>query len=379
MQFGRTEWLLRLLRYAKLSCMARRKGTPPASGSEGKNQPISLKRLAAHLGLSPATVSIVINRTRTSDTIPEETKRRIIDAARELNYRPNIIARSLRQQRTYSVGVLVPELSDGYSSLVLSGIEDCLFHNGYALLTASHRHKCELISEYPKLFFDRAVEGLITIDTPYEDNLPFPVVSVSGHQCTDGVTNIELNHDTAAELALSHLLGLGHRRIAFIKGQSFSSDTEIRWESIRRVAKRLGVTMRSELMEQLQGDSPSPGVGYSAMAALLARTRDFSALFSFNDVSAIGAIRALHDAGLRVPEDISVVGFDDIWGAAFHNPALTTIRQPLVKMGLLAAETLLHRIARTGETVSSLHVEPELVVRESSGPVSREFLQTAKA
>ena len=366
--------------YAKLSCMARRKGTPPTGQKDGaNNQPISLKRLAAHLGLSPATVSIVINRTRTSDTIPEETKRRIIDAARELNYRPNIIARSLRQQRTYSVGVLLPELSDGYSALVLSGIEDCLFQNGYALLTASHRHKEELIKEYPKLFFDRAVEGLITIDTQYSDNLPFPVVSVSGHLRIDGVTNIELNHDTAAELALAHLLELGHRRIAFIKGQSFSSDTEIRWESIRRAAKRLGVIIIPELVEQLLGDSPSPEVGYSAMASLLARTREFTALFSFNDVSAIGAIRALHDAGVRVPEDISVVGFDDIYGAAFHNPALTTIRQPLVKMGLLAAETLLCRIARTGETVAALQVEPELVVRESSGPVSKEHLLAVKA
>jgi DNA-binding LacI/PurR family transcriptional regulator len=372
------DFLLVVLRCATLSGMARRKGTPPAVRNDGKNQPISLKGLAAHLGLSPATVSIVINRTRTSDTIPEDTKRRIMDAARELNYRPNIIARSLRQQRTYSVGVLVPELSDGYSSLVLSGIEDCLFRNGYALLTAGHRHKKELIAEYPKLFFDRAVEGLITIDTPYNDNLPFPVVSVSGHDRMDGVTNIELNHDTAAELALAHLLELGHRRIAFIKGQSFSSDTEIRWESIRRAAKRLGVAIRAELVEQLQGDSPSPEVGYSAMAALLARARDFTALFSFNDVSAIGAIRALHDAGLRVPEEISVVGFDDIYGAAFHTPALTTIRQPLVKMGLLAAETLLSRIARTGETVPALQVEPELVVRESSGPVAKEQLQATK-
>lgn len=360
--------------------MARRKGTPPASRSETpKNQPMSLKRLAAHLGLSPATVSIVINRTRTSDTIPEETKRRIMEAARELNYRPNIIARSLRQQRTYSVGVLLPELSDGYSALVLSGIEDYLLQNGYALLTASHRHKHDLIQEYPKLFFDRAVEGLITIDTPYNDDLPFPVVSVSGHQRMEGVTNIELNHDTASELALTHLLQLGHRHIAFIKGQSFSSDTEIRWESIGRVAKRLGIEVRPELVAQLQGDSPSPEVGYSAVAQLLQGTRDFSAIFSFNDVSAIGAIRALHDAGLRVPDDISVVGFDDIYGAAFHTPALTTIRQPLVKMGLLAAETLLNRIARTGETVSALQVEPELVVRESSGPVSRQHFESAKS
>jgi LacI family transcriptional regulator len=360
--------------------MARRKLTPPASRSEGsKNQPISLKRLAAHLGLSPATVSIVINRTRTADTIPEDTKRRIMDAARELNYRPNIIARSLRQQRTYSVGVLLPELSDGYSSLVLSGIEDYLLQNGYALLTASHRHKQELIDEYPKLFFDRAVEGLITIDTPYTDDLPIPVVSVSGHKPKEGVTNIELNHDTASELALRHLLELGHRHIAFIKGQSFSSDTEIRWESIRRAAKRLGVAIRAELVAQLEGNSPSPEVGYSAMSDLLAGTRDFSALFSFNDVSAIGAIRALHDAGLAVPEDVSVVGFDDIYGAAFHNPSLTTIRQPLVKMGLLAAETLLCQIARPGETAVALRVEPELVVRESSGPVSEKHLELAKA
>ncbi len=357
-----------------------RKGTPPASRSEGsKNQPMSLKRLAAHLGLSPATVSIVINRTRTSDTIPEETKRRILEAARELNYRPNIIARSLRQQRTFSVGVLLPELSDGYSALVLSGIEDHLLQNGYALLTASHRHKKELIQEYPKLFFDRAVDGLITIDTAYNNALPFPVVSVSGHRRIEGVTNIELNHDTASSLALEHLLKLGHQRIAFIKGQSFSSDTDIRWESIRRAARRLGVVIRPELVAQMQGDSPSPEVGYSAMAQILEHTREFTALFSFNDVSAIGAIRALHDAGLRVPEDISVVGFDDIYGAAFHNPALTTIRQPLVKMGLLAAETLLSRIARTGETVPALQVEPELVVRESSGPVSKEFSEAMKA
>lgn len=301
-----------------------------------------------------------------------------MEAARKYNYRPNIIARSLRQQRTYSVGVLLPELSDGYSALVLSGIEDHLLQNGYALLAASHRHKEELIHEYPKLLYDRAVEGLITVDTPYNEGLPFPVVSVSGHSQVEGVTNIELNHDRASELAIAHLLGLGHRDIAFIKGQSFSSDTGIRWDSIRRVARRLGVPVRPELSTQLEGDSPSPEVGYAATAQLLAKGGSFTGLFAFNDVSAIGAIRALHDAGFHVPRDVSVIGFDDIYGAAFHNPALTTIRQPLMKMGMLAAETLLGRISHNVQAPATLHVEPELVVRESTGRVTARISRTAK-
>jgi DNA-binding LacI/PurR family transcriptional regulator len=358
--------------YATISGMVRRKDSPPVKPREGSpRQAMSLKRLAEHLGLSPATVSIVINRTPMSDTIPEETKRRINEAVRKYNYRPNMIARSLRQQRTYSVGVLLPELSDGYSALVLSGIEDYLLQNKYVLLAAGHRHKEELIHEYPKLFFDRAVEGLITIDTPYEQDLPFPVVAVSGHGRKQGVTNIELNHDRASELAITHLLGLGHRDIAFIKGQSFSSDTDVRWDSIVRVSRKLGVTVKPELVTQLQGESPSPEVGYAATAQLLAKGVHFTALFAFNDVSAIGAIRAFHDARLHVPRDISVIGFDDIYGAAFHNPALTTIRQPLLKMGLLAAETLLARISHSSEAPTSLQVEPDLVIRESTGPAKK--------
>ncbi len=358
--------------YANISGMARRKTSPPAKPrGEKPRQTMSLKRLAEHLGLSPATVSIVINRTPMSDTIPEDTKRRINDAVRKFNYRPNILARSLRQQRTYSVGVLLPELSDGYSALVLSGIEDYLLQNKYVLLAAGHRHKDDLIHEYPKLFFDRAVEGLITIDTLYDQDLPFPVVAVSGHNRREGVTNIELNHDRASELAITHLLELGHRDIAFIKGQSFSSDTDVRWDSIRRMARKLGVPIRPEMTAQLEGDSPSPEVGYAATAQLLSKGAPFTAIFSFNDVSAIGAIRALHDAGLHVPRDVSIVGFDDIYGAAFHNPALTTIRQPLLKMGLLAAETLLQRISKSDDTLANIQVEPELVVRESSGPVAQ--------
>lgn len=359
--------MLRPVSYAKLASMPRRKDNGnPSSSPETQDRPISLKHLAEHLGLSSATVSIVINRKPLSEMIPESTKQRIWEAARRFNYRPNVIARSLRQQRTYSVGVLLPEFSDGYSALVLSGIEDYLLLKGYAWLAASHRHKEELIREYPHLLYTRAVEGLITVDTPYNENLPFPVVSVSGHRTVAGVTNIVLNHERAAELAIAHLHKLGHRRIAFIKGQSFSSDTAVRWQSIRKVCKKLGLELDSRLTAQLEGDSPSPELGYAAVKKILASRVPFTALFAFNDVSAIGAIRALQDSGKHVPDQVSVVGFDDIYGAAFHIPALTTIRQPLVKMGNLAAETLIARIASGEKHSAVVDVEPELVIREST-------------
>ncbi len=183
-----------------------------------------------------------------------------------------------------------------------------------------------------------------------------------------GVTNIVLDHVRAAEIALKHLFHLGHREIAFIKGQEFSSDTEVRWANIEKAARHLGLPISKALISQLQGDSPSPELGYEATRRLLASHKRFSALFAFNDISAMGAIRALREAKLRVPEDVSVVGFDDIQSAAYQNPALTTVRQPLREMGRIAAEILLRRIRRSesdshgGETI----IEPKLIIRETT-------------
>ena len=182
-----------------------------------------------------------------------------------------------------------------------------------------------------------------------------------------------LDHDHAAELALRHLQQLGHERIAIIKGQAFSSDTEVRWKSITEAAARLGVRLYPKLAVQLEGDLAGPQLGYRVTKRLLERNERFTALFAFNDISAIGAIGALRDAKLDVPGDVSVVGFDDIQSAAFQNPRLTTIRQPLRKMGMIAAETLLRRIARPEDDSypREIVVAPELIVRESSGRVHR--------
>jgi len=347
-------------------------GKPSARIVKMGTKPVSLKELAERLGLSPATVSLVINRSHVADSIPQETKDRIFAAARKYKYRPNFFARSLRAQRSFTIGVIVPEVSDGYSASVMSGVEDHLLQEGYFYFVVSHRHRADLIDEYPRLFLERSVDGLIAVDTPWSLSLSVPVVTVSGHNQVKGVTNIVLDHVRAAEVALKHLAQLGHRQIAFIKGQEFSSDTEVRWANIEKAARALSLPIAKDLISQLEGDSPSPELGYQATKKLLASRKPFTALFAFNDISAMGAIRAFREAGLRVPDDVSVVGFDDIQSAAYQNPALTTVRQPLREMGRIAAETLLRRIRRPspdahgGETM----VEPKLVIRETTSRVA---------
>jgi LacI family transcriptional regulator len=184
------------------------------------------------------------------------------------------------------------------------------------------------------------------------------------------VTNIVLDHTHAARLALEHLVRLGHGRVAFIKGQAFSSDTDARWRSICEIAGSLGLAIDPALVVQLDGDSPSPELGYGVTQQLLRRGERLTALFAFNDISAIGAMRALREAGRRIPEDVSVVGFDDIQSAAFQQPGLTTVRQPLRRMGELAAEIVLKRVAAGAGRVHAkrITVEPELILRGSTGP-----------
>ncbi|QNI30252.1 LacI family DNA-binding transcriptional regulator [Alloacidobacterium dinghuense] len=331
-------------------------------------RPISLKILGDYLDLSPATISLVLNNAPGVRSIPQETRDRVLAAAKKFDYRPSFYARSLRRKQSFSVGVLVPELSDGYSVLVMDGIEEVLVEEGYFYLTASHRRKADLIEEYPRLLMDRSVEGFIAIDTALQHSLPLPVIAVAGHKKIEGVTSITLDHKRAAELALHHLYQLGHRQIAFMRGQTFSSDSEDRWNSFMSVARKLGLEVPPELTVQLEVNVSSPELGYPVVQQLLAQNRPFTALVSFNDVAAIGAIRAFRDHGLSVPEDVSIVGFDDIQGAAYHNPSLTTIRQPLHTMGINAARFLLQRIQGLKDYPEHIAIVPELIIRESTCP-----------
>jgi DNA-binding LacI/PurR family transcriptional regulator len=339
--------------------------------SDPTSGPVSLKTLAAYLKLDPTTVSVVLNDVP-GRSIPEATRERIRKAALKFNYQPSFLARSLRNRRTMTIGILVPVLADGYHAEVMTGIGDSLLEEKYFYFIAHHRHRADLIEQYPRMLISRGAEGLITIDTNLVDTLPLPVVAIAGHRRMSGVTNVVLDNHRAAELSLRHLYDLGHRTIAFMRGQPYSSDSDARWQGIVQVAQDLGLVIRPELTIQLKKDLTSPELGYPVVKQLLTHHRSFTAFLSFNDIAAIGCIRALHDVGLRVPQDVSVVGFDDIKEAAFQTPSLTTIRQPLHKMGALAVRTLLQQLRPSDkQDLEQIAVAPELIVRESTGPVRK--------
>jgi DNA-binding LacI/PurR family transcriptional regulator len=341
---------------------------------------VNLRMLAEHLGLSQTTVSLVLNNSPSAKSIPEETRNRVVEAAKRLNYRPNYFARSLRQRRSMTVGVLASDLSEGYFTRVMTGVVQELNRSHYFFFTACHYWNKELMEKYPRMLVERAVDGFLLLNTTMENiDVPVPIVAISMHsEALKEVTNIVLDHDIAARVALKHLYDLGHRRIALMRGPRAIPDSEFRWAGIQKVARDLELKLDPQLEVRLDasgwpmktGQHPmDPNIAYGPTSALLEKTRDFTALFCFNDMAAIGAIRAIKDAGLNVPGDISVVGFDDTISASYSVPSLTTVHQPLFEMGKRGAQILLERIAnREGEHPSEVVMRPELVVRESTGP-----------
>jgi LacI family transcriptional regulator len=239
---------------------------------------------------------------------------------------------------------------------------------------ASHHFEPARLQKGLATLRERLVEGFILVNTMIEQSPPLPTVSVSGLRLMRGAGNVVVDHDRAARLALEHLASLGHREIVFFTGPRVIPDSEDRWRAIRAAAREAGIEIRPELVFRL-GVEPKDGAfpldefhreGYELGKELVVRRRAFSAIFAFNDPSAIGVMRALHEAGLRVPEDVSVVGFDDIDSAAFHNPGLTTIRQPLRRMGAIAARSLLDHLGGGEPVGAQISVDPELVVRQST-------------
>lgn len=343
---------------------------------------VNLRMLAEHLELSQTTVSLVLNNSPSARSIPQETRERVREAARRLNYRPNYFARSLRQSRSMSVGVLAPDLSEGYFTRVMSGVVEELSAAHYFYFTACHDWKQDLIETYPRMLVERAVDGFLLLNTPADQiAVPVPVVAISSHGAAENVTNIVVDHHRAVEQALAHLYELGHRRIAIMRGPGAIPDSEVRWQSIQSVSAEIGLKLDPNLVVRIEaagwsiepGHHPmAPEIGFKPMQALLETTRDFTAVFCFNDIAAIGAIRALKDAGLSVPGDVSVVGFDDIQSAAYATPSLTTVRQPLAEMGKRGAQLLLERIAdRDKPFPAEIVMEPAFVVRESTAAVRR--------
>jgi LacI family transcriptional regulator len=222
------------------------------------------------------------------------------------------------------------------------------------------------------MLMDRSVEGFILIDTLLQHSLKIPTVAVASHREFKGVTNLVLDQRRAAELTLQHLYRLGHRQIAFMRGGSHSSDADDRWKCLQAVAEELDIAVRPELTVQLKSRVSTPELGFAPARELHKNKSKFTAMVCYDDIAAIGAIWAIREHGLRVPHDISVMGFDDIPSAAFQNPGITTIRQPLYQMGSTAARILLKRVGGQAVIPPVMPFLPELVIRESTCPPSEE-------
>ena len=228
---------------------------------------VNLRMLAEHLELSQTTVSLVLNNSPSAKSIPQETRDRVTEAAERLNYRPNYFARSLRQSRSMSVGVLAPDLSEGYFTRVMSGVVEELTSAHYFFFTACHDWNRELIDKYPQMLVQRAVDGLLLLNTPADDvEVSVPVVAISAHSSAENVTNIVLDHHRAVEQALTHLYSLGHRRIAFMRGPHAIPDSEFRWESIQQVAQEMTLKIEPDLVIRIDSAGWSMKDGYHPMA-----------------------------------------------------------------------------------------------------------------
>lgn len=329
----------------------------------------TLLDIARHLSLSRTTVSVVLSKSPAAEAIPQTTRQRILKAADEMHYTPHLPARSLRNKRTMSIGVMTIDVSDGYFTSLMSAVEACLLENGYFYFTVSHFSDPTLLQIYTRMFEERCVEGLLLLNTPIP-NTRLPMVSVAGHRARGNPSAVVIDHKHAATVALDHLMALGHRKIAYIVGQPWSLDSKHRWSAVQTAAQQRSLRIDPELVMTLGSTSWSADIGYEPMRQLLTRRRDFTAVFAFNDTTAMGVIRALTDEGFRVPVDISVLGFDDVANAQFFIPRLSTIRQPLQAMGRAAVHRLLLDIQEPGKVrAATIKLQPQLIIRESTGPV----------
>ncbi len=327
--------------------------------------------MAAYLGLSRSTVSLVLNNSPVAQGLKPETRERVFKAAHELNYRANYFARVLNKKRSHMIGILSPDLTEGYDSELLTAMEDLLIERNYVYFISSHHWNHNRIQQLLQVFVERGAEGIILINTPVDAAPNIPLVSIGSLTHDFPVTSIGINNTLGVRKALDHLYALGHRRIALFKGHAGSSDTESRWQAVQHGCQQLGLAVNERLVVQLERirDGLDPiREGYLAANRLLQSGEPFTALLAFNDMSAIGAIHALRDAGRHVPQDVSVVGFDDVQAATIVQPALTTVRQPLDRMGVLATTEMLARIEEPTHPVEQFCLEPELVVRKSSAP-----------
>jgi len=343
---------------------------------------VTIRDVAKESGFSSTTVSIVLNNAPLARYIPASTKKKIERAAEKLGYRPNQFARSLRSKRSHTVGVMVFDMTDPFCIPILRGIENTLYQASYLPILTDVHNEGSRFERYLEMLLDRRIEALIVIanwvflDINLLGDLEkssIPTAMIGCELKNDTISSIIVDNEVGGHIALEHLHSLGHRKIAFIRGPKALTDSSPRWKGIRGCAKQCGLDLDNRLivdMPESRDPVASFEMGLKLTEELLRQKRAFTALVAFDDMSAFGAIRALNKAGIRVPEQCSVIGFDDVSTAAIYTPSLTTVRQPMESMGTSAVGIVVDGINAVLEkrelTATHRKVAPELVVRDST-------------
>ena len=347
-----------------------------------KPKRVTLRDVARKSGFSPSTVSIVLSDAPLSRYVASETKERIRKAAEELGYRPDVYARSLRSRRSNTIGVLLFDISDPYCLLVLRGIEKTLRGTPWLPILVDAHNDPTRFGSYIDLFIERCAEGVIVVANWLFDEAgmlakiqeeDIPIVVVGRDLSSRGIQSVLVDNEAGGYEAVRHLYELGHRKIAIIRGPQQLDDSVRRWEGVERFAGESGWAIDPRLVRDLTvtDDPMSPfDGGMRVTADLIDSGEPFSALVAFDDFTALGALRALHQAGISVPDDCSVLGFDDMPQAALSTPALSTIRQPMEEMGAIAAQRVLHALSEAGKADPMVEkFAPVLVARDSSATI----------
>ncbi len=329
-----------------------------------KRKLVSIKDIAREAGVSPSTVSRALHN---HPHISKKTGARIHRLAQEMSYTPSLLARSLVTQDTATIGLVITYTSDPFLARLVTGVEETARSCGYSIFLSSSYRDYDRELEVVRSFHERRTNGIIItgsqIDTDYADlydRFPLPIVLIN---CRKYPYSVSADKRSGAKQAVEHLIQLGHRRIAFVSNQSVHTNHD-RLTGYRQALRKHDIPIDNSLI--VAGDGMLEG-GARAGLQLLNLSQPPTAIFCFNDMTAVGVLTALGEAGLQVPRNCSVVGFDDLEISAYYGPPLTTIRQPCYRMGQAAMRMLLQLIR--GESDVQAEVLPtELVVRQSTGP-----------
>ncbi|MFT3849771.1 MAG: LacI family DNA-binding transcriptional regulator [Propionivibrio sp.] len=329
----------------------------------------NIKDVALHAGVSVTTVSHVVNGTR---FVSETARQRVEEAVRELGYVPSAVARSLKHNTTRTFGMIIPNNSNPYFAEIIRGVEDRCFAAGYNVILCNSNDDPERQASYLRVLAEKRIDGLVLVVTGSDavaratlGGINIPLVLLDREVSGLSGDLVEVNHVLGSQMATRHLLELGHPRVACISGPPGLSPSSQRRAGWKDALEQAGVERKES--DLARGDFTARG-GYLAMQTLLKRRPRPTAVFACNDLMAFGALAAAREAGIAVPQQLSIVGFDDIELAAFSAPPLTTVAQPKLKIGTLAAELLLERVSAGRSESRRVILDPEIRIRGTAAP-----------